>query len=70
MQIIKLLTKDNNETAISKKLHSFYKSLYSAKQTDPNAQKQIFDVQTPTLAEEARQSCKGHTTTIELQKAL
>lgn len=74
-QTIKLLTKDNNETAteqrdILKEVHSFYKSLYSAEQTDPNAQKQIFDIQTPTLTQDARQSCEGHITTLELQNAL
>ena len=60
-QTIKLLTKDNNETAteqkdILKEVHSYYKSLYSAEQTDPNAQEQILNIKTPTLAEEARQS--------------
>ena len=74
-QSIKILTKDNNETCtlqqdIIKEVHSYYKSLYTAEPTDPTAQDQILNIDTPTLTDEARESCEGLITAAELKKAL
>ena len=74
-QNIKILTKDNNESCteqqdILKEVHAFYKQLYTSEEIIETSQEKIFNVDCPTLSEEAKNSCEGYITLPELQKAL
>ena len=72
---IKMLTKDNNDTVtdqgnIMKEVHNFYKELYSSGNIDTHAQDTMFNIDAPTLSDEARDACEGLLKTEELSSAL
>ena len=70
-----MLTKDNNDTVtdqgnIMKEVHNFYKELYSSGNIDTHAQGTMFNIDDPTLSDEARDACEGLVKTEEVSSAL
>ena len=74
-QTIRILTKDNLDTItetqdLLSETHAFYKSLYSAQPSDEDAQDRFLSGNIPRLPDDARESCEGRITEVELRKAL
>lgn len=74
-QTINVLTKAAlnaiNETHdIITETHNFYKTLYTAEQSDPKKRTEFLNIETPTLNTNHRNLCQGYVTEHELNIAL
>ena len=74
-QTINVLTKANLDTItdtndLLTETHTFYKTLYTAQQHDPEKQNEFLHIETLTLTPHDQNSCEGHITEHELLTAL